>query len=151
MELHICRALRGYTAPPAGRLHMPGHKGDGLRFPLCFSAPFAITELPFSDAREAPCGVIAAAQAEIAAILGAGFVCILTDGSSSGVYAMVRAAGAKTLLLPRDAHKSAYNACALLAFRPSSSKTKHMRAHGCLPLPQAWRGRCAGIKARRCS
>ena len=118
MELHICRALRGYTAPPAGRLHMPGHKGDGLRFPLCFSAPFDITELPFSDALEDPCGVIAAAQEDIAAILGAGFACILTDGSSSGVYAMVRAAGAKTLLLPRDAHKSAYNACALLGVSP---------------------------------
>ena len=118
MELHICRALRGYTAPHAGRLHMPGHKGDGLRFPLCFSAPSDITELPFSDALEDPCGVIAAAQEDIAAVLGADFACILTDGSSSGVYAMVRAAGAKKLLLPRDAHKSAYNACALLGVSP---------------------------------
>lgn len=118
MELHICRALRGFAAPPAGRLHMPGHKGDGQRFPLSFAAAADITELSFSDALEDPTGIIARAQEDIAAILGAGFACILTDGSSAGVYAMVRASGAKKLIVARNSHKSVYNACAVLGVTP---------------------------------
>ena len=61
--------------------HTPGHKKKGAD----------ITELSYSDNLASPTGVIAAAQADAARILGADVSFFTTDGSTSGVYARLRA------------------------------------------------------------
>ncbi len=62
--------------------HTPGHK----------CTEYDLTELSFSDNLASPVGCIAQAQKDIAEILGAAASFILTDGSTSGVYAMLHAA-----------------------------------------------------------
>ncbi len=87
--------------------HTPGHK----------NAKWDITELAYSDNLSCPNGVIAQAENDITALLGAHKSFILTDGSTCGVLSMLHAAkslGVKTVLSREDAHKSLYNGCALL-------------------------------------
>lgn len=79
--------------------HTPGHK----------TGKWDITELSFSDNLSSPTGVLKEAEEDIAKILGAYRSFILVDGSTSGVLAMIKASGAKRLLIPRDSHKSVYN------------------------------------------
>ena len=91
--------------------HMPGHKRRGDD----------ITELSYSDNLASPSGCIQQAQAEIAAVLGASAAFLLTDGSTSGVYSMLKAAkqiGVKTIAAPVLSHKSFFNGCALLGLAP---------------------------------
>lgn len=100
--------------------HMPGHKARGdfkAKFPV---APLDVTELDYSDNLLCPTGVIAAAQKEIAEILGAKRSFILTDGSSSGVLAMMYALskyGTK-VIVPRNSHMSVWNACKIFGLEP---------------------------------
>ena len=120
MKLHIYGALCAYKKRRPLRMHMPGHKANRRLFPLFRDAALDITELSFSDCLESPDGVIAAAQADIADILGAKRSYILTDGSTCAVHAMlyaVRKRGAK-VLIARGSHKSVYNACTLLGVEP---------------------------------
>ena len=91
--------------------HTPGHKVGA----------WDITELSDSDNLSCPRGCIAQAEKDIARILGAQASFILTDGSTSGVLSMLRAvkcAGAKTVAVNRDTHKSFWNGCALLGLTP---------------------------------
>ena len=118
MKLHIYGMLREYKN--AVRLHMPGHKANGRLFPLLKNLSDDVTELSFSDCLESPNGVIAAAQEDVAQILGAAKSYFLTDGSSCGVYAMLytaRRRGGK-VIVARNSHKSVYNACAVLGIEP---------------------------------
>lgn len=120
MKLHIYGMLRDYRRRRPLRLHMPGHKANGRRFPLFKDAPLDITELSFSDCLESPDGVIAQAQEDVAEALGAARSYFLTDGSSCGVYAMlyvVKRRGGK-VIIARNSHKSVYNACAVLGIEP---------------------------------
>ena len=100
--------------------HMPGHKARGdfkTKFPV---APLDITELSYSDNLLCPAGIIAKAQSELAEILGAKKSYILTDGSSSGVLAMMYAVsklGSK-VIVPRNCHVSVWNACKLFNLEP---------------------------------
>ena len=101
-------------------MHMPGHKGGGAfaaRFPV---AKRDITELDFSDDLQHPSGVIAAAQEDIAKIVGARRAFITTDGSSSGVMACVYVASrfGNKLIVPRNSHKSVFNACRIMGVEP---------------------------------
>ena len=102
------------------RLHMPGHKGRGEFARLFPQAKYDITELSFSDDLQDPSGAIAAAQSDIASIVGAKRAYITTDGSSSGVMACVYAASriGKKLIVPRNSHKSVFNACRILGVEP---------------------------------
>ena len=91
--------------------HMPGNKWG----------KWDITELSFSDNLSSPSGCIAAAERDIARILGADRSFILTNGSTSGVFSMLDAAkraGVKTVAAPQASHKSLFNACALLGLTP---------------------------------
>ncbi len=99
---------------------MPGHKADGEfaeKFPV---APMDVTELSYSDNLHCPKDVIAAAQRDIAEILGARKSYITTDGSSSGVFAMLYCAAkyGKKVALMRTSHQSVWNACALFGLEP---------------------------------
>lgn len=100
--------------------HMPGHKAHGefkSRFP---DASIDVTELSYSDNLHCPGGVIAAAQRDIAEILGAEKSYITTDGSSSGVYAMASCASKRgnKIIVFRNSHQSVWNACKLFGLEP---------------------------------
>ena len=91
--------------------HTPGHKVGG----------WDITELSYSDNLSCPTGCIAAAEKDIAEILGAAKSFILTDGSTCGVMSILhaaRAAGVRKIAVCEDSHKSVFNCCALLGIEP---------------------------------
>ncbi len=91
--------------------HMPGHK----------QGKWDITELSYSDNLASPRGCIAEAEEDIAHILGAKKSFLLTDGSTSGVHAMLFAAsrlGARTVAVPTQAHRSVVNGCKLAGLTP---------------------------------
>lgn len=136
MEYLIFRALQKYKRLRPVRFHMPGHKADRKRFPLFKDAAYDITELSFADCLENPEGIIAAAESDVAELLGAKKSFFLTDGSSAGIFAMlyaVRKRGGK-IVIPRGAHKSVYNACALIGIEPYTIKGNIL---GGIPLPPA--------------
>ena len=117
MKEHIAKML----AAQKGRhisFHTPGHKRRGAD----------ITELSYSDNLAAPRGVLAAAQADCARILGADASFFLTDGSTSGVYSMLlalRRAGAARVAVPVCSHVSVLRGCELAGLVP-------------VPVPQEW-------------
>lgn len=128
MEYLIYDALKKYKKLRPLRFHMPGHKADKKHFPLFGDAAYDITELSFSDCLEHPDGIIAAAESDVAEILGAKRSFFLTDGSSSGVFSMLYAVfrrGGK-IALARNSHKSVYNACAVLGIEPYVLKNNVM-------------------------
>lgn len=106
--------------------HTPGHK----------IGKWDITELSFSDNLSSPRGCIAEAERDIASILGAKKSFILTDGSTSGVLAMlyaVKRAGAKTVAASENTHKSFFNGCAALGLSPLLFAQNYTENN--LPLP----------------
>lgn len=107
------------SAHKAKAFHMPGHKSRGdfkRKFKNC---PADITELSYSDNLACPAAVIAEAQADLAKICGAGKSFILTGGSTAGIFAMVECVGrGKKLIVPRNCHKSVWNACAACGVEP---------------------------------
>ena len=87
--------------------HTPGHKRAGAD----------ITELSYSDNLYAPSGVIARAEHDVAEILGAKRSFLLTDGSTSGVFAMlyaVKCEGAAAIAAPAYSHVCVKHACEVL-------------------------------------
>ena len=105
MTLHIAEMLRAQKRHIS--FHTPGHKRAGAD----------ITELPYSDCLVSPKGVLAAAERDVARILGAARSFLLTDGSTCGVFSMVdamRAGGVKKLAVPAFSHPSVLHACGAL-------------------------------------
>lgn len=98
----------------AGRssFHMPGHKGKAPFGPVDLYALDA-TELPLTDDLYAPERGIAKAQELYARSAGAACSLLLTNGSTIGLHVMLQlyAREGDTVLLPRNAHLSAVNAC----------------------------------------
>ena len=117
MEYHIFNALKKCRRHTS--FHTPGHKGTGLK-KLLKSSDLDLTELSATDDLGSPTGPIAAAQRDIADICGAKRAYITTDGSSSGIFAMLyaaRRAGGK-VIVPRNSHKSVWNACRIVGLEP---------------------------------
>ena len=118
MNTPICDFVRDYAAKNPLRLHMPGHKGVG---PLGVEA-LDITEIPGADVLYAPEGVIAASEANAAALFGSARTVYSTEGSSLCIRAMLylaqlwaKANGRRPLVLAgRNAHKAFLSAVALL-------------------------------------
>lgn len=100
--------------------HIPGHKSRGEFKAMFPDAPHDITELAYSDNLMCPKGVIAEAQRDIAEILGSTASFITTDGSSSGVYAMLFAASKRgnKIIVQRNSHQSVWGACRLFGLEP---------------------------------
>ncbi len=87
--------------------HTPGHKRAGKD----------ITELDYSDNLASPTGVIKGAEEDVARILGADKSFLLTDGSTSGIHAILyalRAAGKRTVAYPTHSHASVFGGCKIL-------------------------------------
>ncbi|MCM1438506.1 MAG: aminotransferase class I/II-fold pyridoxal phosphate-dependent enzyme [Roseburia sp.] len=119
-KYEILTQLNKVKGKDKNRLHMPGHKNLGefkSQFPV---AAIDLTELDITDDLGCPSGAIKRAQEDIAEILGAERAYITTDGSSSGVMAMlyVAAAYGNKIIVPRNSHKSVFNACRLLNLEP---------------------------------
>lgn len=119
-EYRILKQLNKFKGKDKNRMHMPGHKGAGefkAQFPV---AAIDLTELDFTDDLSCPTDCIKEAQQDLAQILGAKRAYITTDGSSSGVMAMmfVAAARGNKVIIPRNSHKSVFNACRLLKIEP---------------------------------
>ncbi|MBQ8685979.1 MAG: hypothetical protein IJ514_07395 [Clostridia bacterium] len=106
----IYTMLKAHARKKHLSFHTPGHK-DGR---------WDITELAYSDNLASPHGCIARAEKDIARALGAAKSYILTDGSTSGVHAMLYAAkrlGVTTLALSPLSHKSVFHGAAALSIR----------------------------------
>ena len=116
---HIYSKLKEYSLC-GKRFHVPGHKGDKEFCELFPDAIIDVTELSYSDNLFDPKGIIAAAQSDLAEIVGAKKSYILTGGSSSGVLSMIRAAAKKgsKIIVPRNSHASVWNACELFGLQP---------------------------------
>lgn len=132
----ILSQLSRYKGKDKIRLHMPGHKNASAfraAFPV---APIDITELSFSDDLSCPSGAIARAQRDIAEIVGAERAFITTDGSSSGVMAMlyVAASYGNKIIVPRNSHKSVFNACRIFGLEPVI--VQGAEAEGVLTFPE---------------
>lgn len=99
---------------------MPGHKGADDFSGLFPGADRDVTELPYSGNLMNSEGVIGLAQNDIARILGAAASFITTDGSTSGIFAMLYVAKKRggRVAVPRHCHMSVYNACAALGIDP---------------------------------
>ncbi len=107
---HIYTMLHGQKKKHLS-FHTPGHKQGGLD----------ITELSYSDNLRSPGGCILRAEEDIASILGAKKSFLLTDGSTSGVLAMLYAAkqtGVNSIATADNAHESFFHGCALLGLTP---------------------------------
>ncbi len=116
---HIYSQLKKYSKAERS-FHVPGHKARGDFKSKFGVAQLDVTELSYSDNLSCPEGVIAAAQKDIAEILGAKKSYIVTDGSSAGVLSMIYAVakrGAK-IIVPRNCHQSVWNACKLFGLEP---------------------------------
>ncbi len=108
------------AAAKVQRVHMPGHKGH---------APFGVTdlyrldttELPSTDDLYVPERGIAEAERLYAKAAGAGTTLLLHNGSTAGIHVMLQmwAWEGDTVLLPRNAHLSAMNACIIGGLRPA--------------------------------
>ncbi len=113
--LKSIRSGRGHVS-----FHTPGHKGGGALAGVLGVCAEDVTELSYTDDLASPEGPIAEAQADIAMICGAKRAFITTDGSTSGILAMLYAVkdrGGK-LIVPRNSHVSVWNACRLLGIEP---------------------------------
>lgn len=118
-EYHIYSRLKKH-ANAQKCFHMPGHKARGdfkSKFP---DAVLDATELSYTDNLHSPAGIIAKAQRDIAEITGANASYILTDGSTSGVYAMAYCASKRgnKIIVFRNSHQSVWNACKLFGLEP---------------------------------
>ena len=116
----ILNQLNKFKGKDRNRMHMPGHKNVpafARAFPV---APIDITELSFSDDLQCPHGAIDRAQRDRAEIVGAKRAYITTDGSSSGVMACIYVASkfGNKIIVPRNSHKSVYNACRIMGVEP---------------------------------
>lgn len=135
---HILKMLRAQKKPHIS-FHTPGHKRAGAD----------ITELPYSDNLLSPHGVIARAEEDVAHIAGAERAFLLTDGSTSGVHAMLlalREAGITRVAYPAFSHKSVKDGCYLLGLEGveiASSRTPYPRQ----PSPDAIEAALEGAEA----
>jgi arginine/lysine/ornithine decarboxylase len=125
-RLPLWEAVQAHTASSMVRLHLPGH-GGGPGLPpelrrLCAEyARLDLTELPGLDDLHDPAGAILDAEEMAASLWQARRSFFLVNGSTAGVLAMVLATcgPGDTLLLPRNAHLSAYHALILSGARPA--------------------------------
>ena len=108
------------AAAKAQSAHMPGHKGHAP-FGMADLYRLDTTELPSTDDLYVPERGIAEAERLYAKAAGAGATLLLHNGSTVGIHVMLQlwAREGDTVLLPRNAHLSAMNACIIGGLRPA--------------------------------
>jgi len=120
-------------------LHMPA---TGGRAPLHGFAPYRwdTTELPVTDDLYRPAGAIAQAEGLAARSAGAAATLLLTGGSTAGVHAMLLYACGRggAVVLPRNAHLSTLNLCAVAGIEPVFAETSFTAEGRLYTTPQAF-------------
>ncbi|MDR2504925.1 MAG: DegT/DnrJ/EryC1/StrS family aminotransferase [Oscillospiraceae bacterium] len=125
-------------SPSNARFHMPGHKGKPLPYPL--SLEWDTTELPATDNLYYADGIIRAAQEAAAKPLHAARAFMLTNGSSTGVIAMLLASvprGGK-VILSREGHYSAQSAVKLGGIVPAYAEEERDELGYALQHDEPW-------------
>lgn len=151
-KMPIVQAIEEYLSQKRQRQHMPGHKGQAQALGLYRHwgdlAAWDLTEAEGLDDLHAPAGAIQEAAALLAAAVGAQKAHFLINGASVGIMAAILAATAHnpgcTILLPRNAHRSVWNALALAGCRPVWLPVQQAANHN-LPLgitPQQLQAAC---------
>ncbi len=119
MNTPICDFVRKYDAENSLRLHMPGHKGNGI----LGCEGLDITEIDGADSLYEAEGIIRESELNAGGLFGA-HTFYSTEGSSLSIRAMLylcviyaNSKGEKPLILAgRNAHKTFLSAAALLDF-----------------------------------
>jgi arginine decarboxylase len=136
----VFEALVDYASRGTVSLHTPVHRGvlgppglDDLLTALGLGCD--LPGLPETDDWFSPRGCIAEAQGLAAELYGAEQTYLLTNGSTSGVHAMLLAATSpgETVLLSRSSHLSAYSALVLSGAVPAYLPTQWLDAAGPRP------------------
>ena len=118
----LFEAVRNYAAGQPRRFHMPGHKGRNI-YPFGNLADvfgMDVTEIGGLDDYHSPQGVIAEAQSQAAALMGAARARFLVNGTSGGVIAAIMfcCREGEKIIVPRNAHRSVWSALVLSGARP---------------------------------
>ncbi|MCX4266255.1 MAG: hypothetical protein OSJ64_05525 [Firmicutes bacterium] len=136
----LIQAIEEYQAKNRQRQHMPGHKGQKQALGLFRNwgnlAGWDLTEADGLDDLHSPAGALKQAQEMLAAVVGAKQAHFLVNGATVGILAAILAATAEhpgcSVLLPRNAHRAAWNALALADCQPVWLPVRYL-PHG-LPL-----------------
>ncbi len=129
----LYQMLKKYRSEKPLPFHMPGHvMGRGLPPELTEAGSLDITEIPGADCLHSPDGIIEKAQALAARAFGAEESFFLVNGSTSGVYAMIRAVAGPgdKLIIDRDCHRSVLYGLALVQGEPVFVKPRRNNASG---------------------
>ena len=108
----MMKAAQGKT-----RMHMPGHKGRGMKW---LSVAMDMTELRDTDDLFAASSGIDKSKRAMAASASAGATIMLTGGSTSGMIAMLLSAAGpdEAVIMHRGVHHSAVSGCILGGIKP---------------------------------
>ena len=114
-------ALQALAEAEGLRFHLPGHKGKGTGGPLDGAMRIDYTEIPSTGNLYGENGPIQQAEGLAARYFGAGRCFFLTCGATQGVKAALAAfCGASApIVLDRNCHGSALDACVLLDLSPT--------------------------------
>lgn len=112
--------LTRYCASDALPMHMPGHKRNPAALSLPAPVPIDITEIDGFDNLHGAEELLLSCQQRAARVFGAEETHFLVNGSTGGILSAITACVSRgeTLLLSRNAHKSALNAVTLGGIRP---------------------------------
>jgi len=115
----MVKEISRYLSRNVYPFHMPGHKQNPLFFPPHLQS-LDLTEIPGMDVLSSATGIIQKMQDRIASFYHADASFFLVNGSSAGVMAAVcyAATVADLIMMPRNAHVSAYNALGLSDMLP---------------------------------
>ncbi|MDR2634556.1 MAG: aminotransferase class I/II-fold pyridoxal phosphate-dependent enzyme [Clostridiales bacterium] len=111
-------AVTNYAAK--ARFHMPGHGGTPIDGGLYLSAPFDITELPFSDNLKNPSGVIKDAERLFAETYSSEDALLFATGATGAVQSALYAARerfGKSAVIAPNCHCSVHSALRLFGMR----------------------------------
>lgn len=116
MKLHILDSVREYVSKNPVRFHMPAHKADSEFTALFGMAESDVTELGAVKNELA----VELAEKDVAEIFGVKRAVITSDGASLAIFSAAYAVknSGKRLIINRSAHKSVYNALAVLGIEP---------------------------------
>ncbi len=119
MATPLYNAVKQYASCGSVRLHTPGHSGNSPVLDAVADAlPLDVTELPGLDSLYEADGPILQSEQQAAAVFGAGRTLMSAGGCTLAIQTMLALSGAKKVVMGRNAHKSAVNACALLDLQP---------------------------------
>jgi len=110
MNTPIVDFVKNYIEKDTSRFHMPGHKGaEALG-----CEKYDITEINGADVLSQAEGIIRKSEDNASALFGTAHSFYITQGSSTGILAMLALINKGTVLAARNVHKAFIHACALL-------------------------------------